>query len=169
MDALKINTRVIAVPNTDLMGNHQVEMAEDFAKQGWLIHGQLGYVSSIVFPRSVTYYLLCIYSKIHEAVEQSATFKAASYPPKPPPGSENRGLEQITQDVVNGTWHGTSGSKYYISSDVMRINANWSVQKPTARSLRMLLKPLHLPPLDRLSQTPCQSTCEVPSAIFGIP
>ncbi|KAK8027053.1 hypothetical protein PG991_004109 [Apiospora marii] len=90
MDALKINTRVIAVPNTDLMGNHQVEMAEEFAKHGWLIQGQIG--------------------KLHEAVEQSATFKAASYPPKPPPGSEKRGLEQITQDVVNGTWHGTSGS-----------------------------------------------------------
>lgn len=50
MDALKINTRVIAVPNTDLMGNHQMELAEEFAKQGWLIHGHTGYVYFIVFP-----------------------------------------------------------------------------------------------------------------------
>ncbi|KAK8049438.1 UDP-N-acetylglucosamine transferase subunit alg13 [Apiospora phragmitis] len=90
MDALKVNTRVIAVPNTDLMGNHQMEMAEEFAKKGWLIHGELG--------------------KIHEAIKQSATFMPAAYPPKPPRGSENRGLEQITQDVVNGTWRGGSGS-----------------------------------------------------------
>lgn len=44
MDALKINTKVIAVPNTDLMDNHQAEMAEEFARLGWLIHGQIGYV-----------------------------------------------------------------------------------------------------------------------------
>ena len=44
MDALKINAKVIAVPNTDLMGNHQLEMAEEFANKGWLIHGQIGYV-----------------------------------------------------------------------------------------------------------------------------
>ncbi|KAK8138742.1 hypothetical protein PG984_002122 [Apiospora sp. TS-2023a] len=42
MEALKVNTRVIAVPNTDLMGNHQMEMAEEFANQGWLIQGEIG-------------------------------------------------------------------------------------------------------------------------------
>ncbi|KAK8124921.1 glycosyltransferase family 1 protein [Apiospora kogelbergensis] len=63
MDALKINTKVIAVPNTDLMDNHQAEMAEEFARLGWLIHGQIG--------------------KIHKAIEKSATFKPASYPLDP--------------------------------------------------------------------------------------
>ncbi|KAK7951569.1 glycosyltransferase family 1 protein [Apiospora aurea] len=94
MDALRINTRVIAVPNADLMGNHQIELAEEFENLGWLIHSQLG--------------------KLHEAIKQSADFIPSgaygAYPPKPPSGSENRGLEQITQDVVNGTWHGSSGS-----------------------------------------------------------
>ncbi|KAK8056403.1 UDP-N-acetylglucosamine transferase subunit alg13 [Apiospora rasikravindrae] len=117
MDALKINTRVIAVPNTDLMGNHQVELAEEFEKLGWLIHGQLG----------VAWDLLYVHSKIHEAIKQSVDFvPSGAYPPRPPCGSENRGLEQITQDVVNGTWHGSSGSKY-ILSNVARIRVNWSV------------------------------------------
>ncbi|KAK6864367.1 hypothetical protein PG995_000895 [Apiospora arundinis] len=85
MEAVRLNTKVITVPNTDLMDNHQVELAECFAESGWAIHSQIGH--------------------IHEAIEKSVTFQPADFPPRSPPGSKKRGLEQITQDIVNGTWN----------------------------------------------------------------
>ena len=69
------------------------------------------------------HYSLLIDSKIDEAIEKSATFTPASYPPHPPAGSKKRGLEQITQDVVKGTWNGNGDSKAIIPK-VTGINAN---------------------------------------------
>lgn len=36
------------VPNTSLLNNHQVELAEELAKQGYLVHGRLESVISVV-------------------------------------------------------------------------------------------------------------------------
>ncbi|KAI1092632.1 glycosyltransferase family 1 protein [Rostrohypoxylon terebratum] len=42
LDALDYNTTVIAVPNPALMDNHQLEIAEEMGKQGFLTQGKLG-------------------------------------------------------------------------------------------------------------------------------
>ena len=41
LDALRINAPLIVVPNPHLLDNHQVELAEELARQGYLTHGQL--------------------------------------------------------------------------------------------------------------------------------
>ncbi|KAI4175784.1 MAG: hypothetical protein LQ343_001397 [Gyalolechia ehrenbergii] len=41
LDALRIRVPLIVVPNTSLLHNHQVELAEELSKQGYLVRGQL--------------------------------------------------------------------------------------------------------------------------------
>lgn len=41
LDAMRIDVPLIAVPNTSLLHNHQVDLAEELARQGYLIHGHL--------------------------------------------------------------------------------------------------------------------------------
>ena len=41
LEALRIGVPLIVVPNTDLLHNHQVELAEELAKQDYVIHGKL--------------------------------------------------------------------------------------------------------------------------------
>ncbi|KAL8720518.1 MAG: hypothetical protein Q9225_002640 [Loekoesia sp. 1 TL-2023] len=41
LDALRIRVPLIVVPNTSLLHNHQVELAEELSKQGYLVHGHL--------------------------------------------------------------------------------------------------------------------------------
>lgn len=41
LDALRIGAPLIVVPNTELLDNHQVELAEVLADQGYLVHGKL--------------------------------------------------------------------------------------------------------------------------------
>lgn len=45
LDALRINVPLIVVPNPHLLDNHQVELAEELAKQGYVTHGKLESVS----------------------------------------------------------------------------------------------------------------------------
>lgn len=44
LDALRIRVPLIVVPNTSLLHNHQVELAEELSKQGYLVHGHLKFV-----------------------------------------------------------------------------------------------------------------------------
>ena len=44
LEALRYALPLVAVPNTSLKDNHQVELAEVMASQGYLIHGKIGYV-----------------------------------------------------------------------------------------------------------------------------
>ncbi|KAI9813616.1 MAG: N-acetylglucosaminyldiphosphodolichol N-acetylglucosaminyltransferase catalytic subunit alg13 [Pycnora praestabilis] len=41
LDALRIGVPLIVVPNPELLDNHQVELAEELAAQGYVIHGRL--------------------------------------------------------------------------------------------------------------------------------
>ena len=41
LDALRIGIPLIVVPNTDLLHNHQVELAEILAEQEYVIHGKI--------------------------------------------------------------------------------------------------------------------------------
>ena len=41
LDALRIAVPLIVVPNPSLLDNHQVELAEELAAQGYVIHGHL--------------------------------------------------------------------------------------------------------------------------------
>jgi beta-1,4-N-acetylglucosaminyltransferase len=41
LDALRVGVPLIVVPNTDLLHNHQVELAEELAKQEYVVHGDL--------------------------------------------------------------------------------------------------------------------------------
>ena len=44
LDALRVGVPLIVVPNPSLLDNHQVELAEALAEQGYVVHGRLGYV-----------------------------------------------------------------------------------------------------------------------------
>ncbi|KAJ8111580.1 hypothetical protein ONZ43_g5589 [Nemania bipapillata] len=67
IEALEFDSRLVAVPNPELMDNHQLEIAEEMESQGFLIHGTLG---------SVT-----------EAVKKIDTITLRKWPPGPSPGS----------------------------------------------------------------------------------
>ena len=41
LDALRIGVPLVVVPNTTLLHNHQVELAEELAKQDYVVHGNL--------------------------------------------------------------------------------------------------------------------------------
>lgn len=41
LDALRMSVPLIVVPNEDLLDNHQVELAEELAKQEYVVHGRL--------------------------------------------------------------------------------------------------------------------------------
>ena len=41
LDALRINVPLIVVPNPHLLDNHQVELAEELARQGYVTYGKL--------------------------------------------------------------------------------------------------------------------------------
>lgn len=43
LDALRIAVPIIVVPNIELLDNHQVELAEELARQGYVVHGRLEY------------------------------------------------------------------------------------------------------------------------------
>lgn len=39
--ALRIEVPIIVIPNADLLDNHQVELAEEMSRQGYVVHGRL--------------------------------------------------------------------------------------------------------------------------------
>lgn len=41
LDALRITVPIVVVPNPDLLDNHQVELAEELSRQGYVVHGRL--------------------------------------------------------------------------------------------------------------------------------
>ena len=47
--ALRIGVPLVVVPNTDLLHNHQVELAEELAKQEYVVHGNLESVTLLLW------------------------------------------------------------------------------------------------------------------------
>jgi beta-1,4-N-acetylglucosaminyltransferase len=48
LDALRVGVPIVVVPNTDLLHNHQVELAEALAEQEYVIHGSVAALSLAV-------------------------------------------------------------------------------------------------------------------------
>ena len=48
LDALRISVPLIVVPNTTLLHNHQVELAEELAEQHYVVHGNLEKLSEAI-------------------------------------------------------------------------------------------------------------------------
>lgn len=53
LDALRIAVPIIVVPNPELLDNHQEELAEELATQGYVIHGRLKYGLSAFSVRTI--------------------------------------------------------------------------------------------------------------------
>ena len=47
LDALRLAVPLVVVPNPSLLDNHQEELAEEMARQGYAIHGHLESVLSL--------------------------------------------------------------------------------------------------------------------------
>lgn len=95
LEALSVDARVIVVPNTSLMDNHQLELAVELDEQGYLLRGHLGYVCCCleVDPSLTSHYI----SKLHEDVERMEKFEPAEWPPKPPKDSKFRHIGEIIE------------------------------------------------------------------------
>ncbi|GAP83108.2 putative glycosyltransferase family 1 protein [Rosellinia necatrix] len=82
IEALQFDSKLIAVPNPELMDNHQLEIAEEMDSQGFLVHGTLGSVAEA-------------FMKIHEITLQK-------WPPGPSPGSayQKGGLWEAINELM---------------------------------------------------------------------
>ncbi|ETS82250.1 hypothetical protein PFICI_07252 [Pestalotiopsis fici W106-1] len=85
LEALDIDARVIVVPNTSLMDNHQLELAEELERQGYLLQGHLG--------------------ALHEDLERMETYEPANWPPKPPKDSKYRHIGEIIKNFFPYSRH----------------------------------------------------------------
>jgi len=53
LDAMRLGTPLVVVPNKGLLNNHQEELAEEVARARWAIHGEIGELTdAIVLLRS---------------------------------------------------------------------------------------------------------------------
>lgn len=41
LEAMRVEVPMIVVPNEDLLDNHQIELAQELSKQGYVVHGRL--------------------------------------------------------------------------------------------------------------------------------
>lgn len=82
IDALRLNSKLVAVPNPELMDNHQLEIAEEMDSQGFLVHGALGSVAEAV-------------TKVH-------AIKLRKWPPPPSPNSayQKGGLWEAINELM---------------------------------------------------------------------
>lgn len=59
LDALRIEVPLIVVPNPDLLDNHQLELAEALASQGYVVYGRLKYVACLSLSPSFALGIVC--------------------------------------------------------------------------------------------------------------
>lgn len=83
LDALDFNTKLIVVPNSTLMHNHQVELADYYHQTGYLIHATQG--------------------KVATGVKYAEEYTPKKWPPQPPKDSiYPGGLEDVICNVSRG-------------------------------------------------------------------
>ncbi|KAI0206740.1 glycosyltransferase family 1 protein [Astrocystis sublimbata] len=82
LEALEVDSKLVAVPNPELMDNHQLEIAEEMEAQGFLIHAALGSVA--------------------EAVGKAETTTLRKWPPEPSPDSayQKGGLWEAINELM---------------------------------------------------------------------
>ncbi|RYP19491.1 hypothetical protein DL765_003331 [Monosporascus sp. GIB2] len=85
MDALRVNARLIAVPNPALMDNHQEELAEEMERQGYLVWGKLGSLADAV-------------EYIEEHVPKKWPSRAAASEGTPYPGGLFDAMKSLAQE-----------------------------------------------------------------------
>ena len=100
LDALRIAVPIIVVPNPELLDNHQEELAEELAIQGYVIHGHLkyGHQDHLVKTPSLT---LC--SDLPAAIRQSESLRKTHKPWPPADTGEDtskKGLVGIMDDEL---------------------------------------------------------------------
>lgn len=76
LDALRIAVPLIVVPNPDLLDNHQVELAEVLAAQGYVVHGHLKLVVRCALSLGR---LLITFSDLSAAIRQSENQRKAQH------------------------------------------------------------------------------------------
>jgi beta-1,4-N-acetylglucosaminyltransferase len=47
LHALRVDVPLVVVPNSELLDNHQIELADALAEQEYVVHGKLEYISSL--------------------------------------------------------------------------------------------------------------------------
>ncbi|KAI8948425.1 hypothetical protein F4801DRAFT_459050 [Xylaria longipes] len=82
IEALEFDSKLVAVPNPELMDNHQLEIAEEMESKGFLIRGTLGSVA--------------------DAVEKADTTALRKWPPGPSPSSayQKGGLWEAINELM---------------------------------------------------------------------
>ena len=48
LEVLRLGVPLVVVPNPALLHNHQAELAQQLSVAGYVVHGRLGYVSSLM-------------------------------------------------------------------------------------------------------------------------
>ena len=98
LGALRIAVPLIVVPNPSLLDNHQEELAEAMAGQGYAIHGHL---KSVLTAWRLGRRLTGGNSNLSSAIKQSEKLrkKPSSWPPKSS-GGDGRGLIGIMDDEM---------------------------------------------------------------------
>ena len=100
LDALRIAVPIIVVPNPELLDNHQEELAEELAIQGYVIHGHLKYGLQVV---SVKTHPLTLRSDLPAAIRQSESLRTTRNPWPPQDTGEDpsgKGLVGVMDDEL---------------------------------------------------------------------
>ncbi|KAI1439092.1 hypothetical protein GGR50DRAFT_176 [Xylaria sp. CBS 124048] len=84
--ALEFDSKLVVVPNPRLMDNHQLEIAEEMAAQGFLVHATLGSVAG--------------------AIEKVDAITLRKWPPGPSPDSayQQGGLWEAINELMPGSY-----------------------------------------------------------------
>lgn len=100
--ALRIGVPLVVVPNTELLHNHQVELAEELAKQEYVVHGNLKCVTICVLLGSCCMLILRLSDlAVSISAAEKLRERKSQWPP-PNSGSESykRGLAGVMDDEM---------------------------------------------------------------------